>query len=151
MPLTGNFKRSIDDKQRITIPKDLRTALGESVGKVFYVAPGTDGSLAVYDEASFERVASRLDSAPPTERDVRAFSRLFYAQAHRVEIDRQSRLRVPQQLADWAGLAKEAVLIGAGDHMELWDSAKWETYAAEKQSNYDQLAEAAFSQSSHSN
>lgn len=151
MPLTGNFKRSIDDKQRITIPKDLRTALGESVGKVFYMAPGTDRSLAVYDEASFERVASRLDSAPPTERDVRAFSRLFYAQAHRVEIDRQSRLRVPQQLADWAGLTKEAVLIGAGDHMELWDSAKWETYAAEKQSNYDELAEAAFSQSSHSN
>ncbi len=151
MPLTGNFKRSIDDKQRITIPKDLRTALGESVGKVFYMAPGTDRSLAVYDEASFERVASRLDSAPPTERDVRAFSRLFYAQAHRVEIDRQSRLRVPQQLADWAGLTKEAVLIGGGDHMELWDSAKWETYAAEKQSNYDELAEAAFSQSSHSN
>lgn len=149
MPLTGNFKRSIDDKQRITIPKDLRTALGESVGEVFYVTPGTDGSLAVYDQASFQRVASRLDSAPPTERDVRAFSRLFYAQAHRIEIDRQSRLRVPQQLANWAGLTKEAVLIGAGDHMELWDSAKWEAYATEKQPHYDQLAEAAFSRSSH--
>lgn len=145
MPLTGNFKRSVDDKQRITIPKELRTALGESIGRIFYVAPGTDGSLAVFDRDSFTRLASRLQSAPPTEREVRAFGRLFYAQAHRVELDRQSRLRIPQQLATSASLGKEVVLIGAGDRMELWSTESWEAYTAEKQPHYDELAEAAFS------
>ena len=144
IPLTGNFKRSVDDKQRITIPKELRAALGESTGRIFYVAPSTDGSLAIFDHDSFVQLAERLRAAPPTERDVRAFGRLFYAQARRVELDRQGRLRIPQELADSARLGKEIILIGAGDRMELWCTETWEAYTTEKQPRYDELAEAAF-------
>ena len=147
MPLTGTFHRSVDQKQRITIPKDLRTALAKSAEGAYYVAPGTDGCLAIYDESSFLRVADRLDEAPPGQRDVRAFGRLFYARAHRVEIDRQGRLRIPAPLAELADLKKDAVLVGVGDHMELWNSEKWECYTQDRQEHYDELAESAFGQS----
>ena len=145
MLLTGTFTRSIDEQQRITLPKELRAALVAAEG-IFYVAPGTDGSLALYDERSFVRVAERLGDSPPTQRDVRAFGRLFYAQARRVEIDKQGRLRIPPELADWARLEKDAILLGVGDHMELWNAATWAGYMKEKKQNYDGLAEAAFSQ-----
>ncbi len=144
MPLTGTFTRSVDDKQRITIPKELRSALGEQREGTFYVAPGTDGSLAIYDEDAFVRLGQRLADAPPAQRDVRAFGRLFYAQAHRVELDKQGRLRLPGSLSDWADLGKEAVLVGVGDHLELWNTARWEKYSGDKQGKYDELAEAAF-------
>jgi len=148
MPLTGTFTRSVDDKQRVTLPKELRAALGEHCEGIFegifYVAPGTDGSLAIYDEPAFVRLGQRLADAPPAQRDVRAFGRLFYAQAHRVEIDKQGRLRIPGTLSDWAGLSREAVLVGVGDHMELWDTVRWETYTTDKKDKYDELAEAAF-------
>ena len=145
MPLTGTFQRSVDENQRITVPKELRSALGELTETIFYVAPGTDGSLAIYDEASFVRVADRLSDAPPAQRDVRDFGRLFYAQAHRVEMDKQGRVRIPASLAQWAHLAGDAVLVGVGDHMELWDAGRWEGYITKKKPQYDDLAEAAFS------
>ncbi len=119
MLLTGTFVRTVDDKRRIAVPKRLRETLKCSNNSVLYIAPGTDVSLALYTEEAFSRLADRLAASPPTARDVRAFSRLFYAQASRVELDRMGRIRVPSHLAELAGLQKEAVLLGVGDHLEL--------------------------------
>jgi MraZ protein len=77
---------------------------------------------------------------------VRAFSRLFYARAQSVEMDSQGRVRIPPELAALAGLGKEAVLVGVQDHLELWDKGRWEQYVAQRQNQYDQIAEAAFQQ-----
>jgi MraZ protein len=75
---------------------------------------------------------------------VRDFGRLFYARAQATELDAQGRVRIPAELAALAGLDKEAVLVGVQDHLELWDRTRWEHYVSQKQSHYDQIAEAAF-------
>jgi MraZ protein len=144
MLLTGAFSRSIDEKLRIAIPKPLREALGALASGVLYVAPGTDGSLALYTEEGLERLAERLAQSSPNAQDVRAFGRLFYARAQAVELDSQGRVRIPPELAALSGLTKEAVLIGVQDHLELWDRGRWEQYVAQKQNEYDKIAEAAF-------
>jgi len=144
MLLTGTFRRAVDEKLRIAVPKPLRDALGALAKGVLYVTPGTDGSLALYTEEALARLAQRLAVSSPNAQDVRAFSRLFYARAQAMELDGQGRLRVPPELAELAGLTKEAVLVGVHDHVELWDRQRWEQYVAQKQANYDQIAEAAF-------
>lgn len=149
MLLTGTYARSIDDKLRISIPKRLREALGCLHGGVLYVAPGTDGSLALYTQEALSRLADQLAQASPTGRDVRAFSRMFYAQAQQVELDRQGRVRIPPELAKTANLGKEAVLLGVQDHLELWDQQLWEAYLEEKQAHFDEIAEAALGGPEH--
>jgi len=143
MLLTGTFTRQIDEKLRVAIPKKLRDAMDCPVGGAVFVAPGTDGSLAIYGEEGFGRMAERLAAVSPTHQEVRAFSRLFYARAQCVELDRQGRIRIPAELAKLAELGKEAVLLGVQDHLELWSSERWEGYLAEKQSHFDEIAEAA--------
>lgn len=146
MLLTGTFARSIDDKQRLAIPKRLRDSLDTNnpAAGVLYCAPGTDGSLALYTENSFSRLAEQLAASPPTGQDVRAFSRLFFSNAERLELDRQGRIRIPHELAQFANLTKEVMLIGVRDHLELWDKERWETYISHQKNQYDQLAEKAF-------
>ena len=144
MFLTGTFSRSIDEKLRVAIPKRLRDELERPKGGGLYVAPGTDQSLALYAEEAFARLAEHLAGASPTRKDVRAFTRLFYARAQRVELDSQGRVRIPRELADLARLEKEVVLLGVQDHLELWSAERWEAYLAEKQTHYDEIAEAAF-------
>jgi MraZ protein len=146
MLLTGSFSRSIDEKQRIAIPKRIREELLRGDGDSLYIAPGTDGSLALYTEDIFATLAARLTAASPAEQDVRAFSRLFYSQAQRVEFDTQGRIRIPAELAKLAGLSREAVMLGVFDHLEIWDRQRWENYLAQRQSRYDEIAEAAFRQ-----
>jgi MraZ protein len=145
MLLTGTFVRAIDDKLRLAIPKRLRDALGAGPEQPLYVTPGTDRSLAVYTEETLGRLADRLAAASPAGAEVRAFSRLFYAQAQPAELDSQGRIRIPAELAALAGLGREAILLGVQDHLEIWDRGRWEEYLAERQARYDQLAEAAFS------
>ncbi len=143
MLLTGTFTRSIDEKLRIAIPKRLREDLCCPPEGSVYVAPGTDGSLAIYTEEAFGRLGERVAKASPTHQHVRAFTRLFYAQAQRVEFDRQGRIRIPPELAELAQLEKEAVLLGVQDHLELWALQRWNQYRVEKQAHFDQIAEAA--------
>jgi MraZ protein len=146
MLLTGTFPRTIDEKQRLAIPKRLRDTLGQGpeLTSALYAAPGTDGSLALYTEESFARLAEQLAASPPTGQEVRAFSRLFYAQAQRLEVDRQGRIRIPPELVQLAGLAREVILVGVRDHLELWDRKRWDGYLDEQKQQYDQLAERAF-------
>ena len=156
MLLTGTFKRSVDEKQRIAIPKKLRSAFldttkatTETASKSntkagLFIAPGTDGSLAIYTEESFSRLAEKLSDGSPTGQDRRAFSRMFYARAQRVEMDGQGRVRIDPELVKLAGLQSECVLVGVGDRLELWDASRWEKYQAEQQAKFDELAEGAF-------
>ena len=147
MVLTGAYVRSIDTKLRVAIPKPLREQLvkqeKDSVAHV-YAAPGTDGSLALYTEETLKGLAARLAAASPTRQDVRAFNRLFYAQAEQVELDDQGRFRVPAGLVKLAALTREVALVGVQDHLEIWDRARWESYLAGKSADYDRIAEQAF-------
>ena len=148
MLLTGTFKRTVDQKYRIAIPKRLRGPLidgsEETSQGCLYIAPSTDGSLAIYSERSFSRLADKLSESSPTGQDVRAFSRMFYAQAQCVEMDSQGRVRIEPELVELAGLDKEVMLVGVGDRIELWDADRWQTYRTEQQARYDELAEKAF-------
>jgi MraZ protein len=144
MLLTGTFVRSIDEKMRLAIPKQLREALGSAAAGTLYVTPHTDGSLAIYTEDSLSNVAAHLSAASPAGQDVRDFSRLFYARAQPADIDDQGRIRIPAELKTLAGLDREAVLLGVQDHMELWDKKHWEEYLSTRQQRFDQIAESAF-------
>jgi MraZ protein len=144
MLLTGTFVRSTDEKLRLAIPKSFRSALGYPDDSAFYLAPGTDGSLALYPERAFSELAAQLSQASPTGQDVRAFSRLFYAQAHRIEADRQGRIRIPVELAQLAHLGRDVVVVGVRDHLEIWDQSLWEEYLSAKLPRYDEIAERAF-------
>ena len=144
MLLTGTFRRSLDEKLRFAMPKGFRDVLGLEVPPTLYIAPGTDQSLALYTEVAFSQLANQLGSNSPTAQNVRAFSRMFYAQAQRVEMDRQGRVRIPVDLAELAAITKEIALIGVRDHMEIWDRKLWDEYLLGLRPSYDQIAEDAF-------
>jgi MraZ protein len=143
MLLTGTFERSLDDKLRLALPKPLREALATEDQLV--LTPGTDGSLALFPGSAFTSLAAKLAERSPTEPETRAFSRLLYAQSQSVEVDSQGRIRLSAELARLASLESDIVLIGVGDHVELWNKSRWEAYLTQLQPQYDQLAEIAFS------
>jgi len=141
MFLTGNFERSLDEKLRLALPKRIRELVNSKDPLVLTV--GTDNSLALFTQAAFAAFAQKLAARSPTGHDVRAFSRLLFARSHSVEIDSQGRIRLPAELAQMAGLERDIMLLGVGDHMELWNKSRWEAYLADLTPRYDELAENA--------
>jgi MraZ protein len=142
MLLTGTYPRALDDKNRLALPRRLREQLAEP-GTLF-VTPGPDQSLWLYTDAELERLAARLDQSPATDAEARVFRRLYFAQTEAVDLDKSGRLLVPERLAAFAGLQKEVVLIGVRDHLELWDSTRWQVYVNDHAARFDTVAEKAF-------
>ncbi len=143
MLLTGSYRRSMDEKGRLALPKQLRDAIGFPEKSSLFITPGTDLSLAIYTSEVLEELGQTLAQNSPVAVENRAFSRLFYAQAQPAEIDRQGRLRVPPELAKLSKLTSEVVVLGVRNHLEIWDSVAWGRFLEQAQPQYDQLAERA--------
>ena len=56
----------------------------------------------------------------------RDLKRFFFAFANEVIVDKQGRIVIPANLRESAGLSKEAMIIGASSHIEIWDKQRWE-------------------------
>jgi MraZ protein len=145
MALTGTYQRSLDDKQRVAIPKRLRDAMGQPELSELYVAPEVDRSLSVFSPQQFERRAARLEEASVGKSSVTKYLRVYYSQAERVDIDGQGRIRLPERLAEFAQLKQDVVLLGVHDHIEIWDQELWRQFLADNGREFDRLAAEAFS------
>jgi MraZ protein len=141
MLFTGTYRRALDDKLRLALPKPLREQLVP--GEPLYLTPGLDSCLAIYAPLAFATLADRLEVSSPAAREVRDYSRLFFSQAASVTPDAQWRFRVTPELTQWAGLAGEVTVVGVRDHIEVWGVEKWEQYIAQRDGQYEQLAELA--------
>lgn len=144
MPLTGTWPRSLDDKQRLALPKRLRDDFGEGELNALYAAPGTERSLVLYSPAGFQQLAQKIETLPAQREEVRLYSRLFYAQAEKMDFDSQGRVRLPERLIQLAGLKHEVVVLGVNDHAEVWDAEAWQAFLSLQTPRFDRLASEAW-------
>ena len=137
---TGTYPRTLDAKARISLPKRLRDELGE--GTTLFLTPGTDRCLELHTQRSLNELAQRANQSSAGSRNIKSFSRLFYAQAEPCDIDSAGRIRVPKSLADFAALDKEIVIVGVGFNWEIWNFEQWQTYLQINGDEFDQISQA---------
>ena len=126
--LYGNYELTVDDKNRILVPSEVRKKLDpDRDGEAFFLVTGRDGRLWLYPERHYELLVSRDPSELTPSEDTLAFDRLMLGLASRVEWDKQGRVLLPDKALKRAGIGKEVTLVGARDHLELWNRADWES------------------------
>ena len=135
--LLGEYEHSIDTKGRIAMPAKLREGLG---GK-FIITKGLDGCLFVYAMDEWQRMEQKLASLPMSRKTARDFTRFLFGGACEGECDKQGRVLLPASLRRYAGLEREAVIVGVGSRAEIWDAAKWQQYNEESAEDVNELAE----------
>ena len=116
--MTGTYEHSIDAKVRLFIPAKLR----EELGVTFYLAMGVDECLAIYPQETWNRFTEKFASLPMSQS---AAMRPLFANASKCELDSQGRIVIPQKLRKYAGLEKDAVIIGVNDRAEIWSAETW--------------------------
>lgn len=133
----GEYNHTVDAKGRVSMPSKFRDDLGES----FYITRGMEGCLFIYDQEEWKVMDEKLRTLKFTAKNARAFSRLFYAGAMEVNLDKQGRILIPPHLREFAALEKDVIIIGVSSRIEVWSKAKWEEYLEADSMNYDDLAE----------
>jgi MraZ protein len=133
----GEFHHTLDEKGRLAIPVKFRVDL--AAGAV--VTRGLDRSLFLYPKTAWEALAQKLASLPMGQADTRAFARLMLAGAMEVDVDKSGRVTIPEYLRQYAGLAKDIVVTGLFDRLEVWDEAAWKEYASKTERDSNDIAE----------
>jgi MraZ protein len=125
--LFGNYELTIDDKNRMLVPSEIRKAIDpQTDGDAFFLVTGINHKLWLYPEKYYEALALRMQSEMAPEEDLLAFDQLNFAMASRVEWDKQGRILIPDRVLKKSGLSREVTLIGMRDHAEIWNRADWD-------------------------
>lgn len=133
MLFTGEYEHTVDDKQRLAIPSEIRSRLDpERHGNGFYAVPGPNGALWMWPEKTFEQMAQAMDQSLLPAEELMEFEELLFSQAARSPVDKSGRVRLPERLLALAGIEGEAVVLGVKDHLELRSPADWQARRQEK-------------------
>ena len=134
----GTHTPRLDDKGRLALPARFRPELEGGL----VICKGQDRCLYVFPTAEFSRftagAARRAGHRPPGARLRPGAVRQRVATR---TPDGQGRITVPVPLRDYAGLAKDCVVIGANSRIEIWNAAAWQDYLDGTEQAFADVAE----------
>ena len=134
----GEFRHSIDEKNRITIPSRWRS--GEAQDFIILPEPRQQYLLLMSSD-EFARVSAQAESDPsiaPAQR--RIFSRQLHSRAQHGTADRQGRLVLPEEFCKQLGLKGEVALVGGRGRFEIWNLPKWKRAHEDETPTYQHVA-----------
>lgn len=133
----GYYEHSLDDKGRLVIPSKMR----EEAGTKLYIMKGYDGALSIFKASSFKRMVEEAENIPFTKRNTRKYLRVQLGSTCEMDVDKQGRVQIPSQLLTKYEISKEVVILGVGDHIEVWDRNKYLEYEQEADESFEDIAE----------
>jgi MraZ protein len=114
---------SLDAKGRLSVPTRYRDVLSATAGGLLTLTKHPHGCLMVFPRPEWEKFRERVANLPMS---AQWWKRIFLGNAMDVEIDGTGRVLVSPELRVAAGISRDTMLLGMGNHFELWDKATYE-------------------------
>ncbi|HYO09013.1 MAG TPA: hypothetical protein VER17_08565 [Tepidisphaeraceae bacterium] len=126
--LYGEYELTIDDKNRMLVPAEIRKQIDpQRDGEAFFLVLGIDGRPWLYPEVVYGNMISRDPTELTPSEDALAYDRMNLGMASRIEWDKQGRVLFPDKFLKRSGVGKDVTLVGVRDHLELWSREDWES------------------------
>jgi transcriptional regulator MraZ len=122
----GRHAHTLDAKGRLAIPARFRDALADGL----VLTRGIDRCLSLYPMATWRALAEKVSALPITDADARNFRRMVFAEAVDLALDGQGRILVPPELRRYAGLERDALVVGVDASIEIWSPEGWAQVAS---------------------
>lgn len=121
----GATKITLDAKGRLAIPTRYRERLAARCEGQLVATVDRDHCLLIYPLPDWEEIERKLVRLPSLHKLARQMQRIMVGYATEVDIDGHGRILLSRELREFAGLDRQAVLIGQGNKFELWDEERW--------------------------
>ena len=102
------------------MPTRHRDVLGATADNQLTITRHPHGCLMIFPRPEWEKFRDRIAALPMS---AQWWKRIFLGNAMDVELDGTGRVLVSPELRAAAGIEKETMLLGMGNHFELWDKA----------------------------
>jgi MraZ protein len=134
----GTYSHKLDVKGRLMIPAKFRR---EITGTALYLLRGFEGSVSLFSEDAFQKYMDNLKTLSYNDSEARAYLRVMLSSVVELPIDGVGRLLFPKATLETYKLSEEVVVVGVGDHFEVWDKPVWDAYISEKNANISEIAD----------
>ncbi len=137
----GEYRHSLDAKDRVIIPAKFREIFKENYVEKFFVTRGLDRCLFVFTEEEWKNQEKKFREVPFTRQESRKFNRLYFSGAVEVVCDKQGRILLPVYLKEYGDIKTDVVIIGVSDRIEIWAKEKWDEFFKGNLNSFEELAE----------
>jgi MraZ protein len=127
------FVHALDAKKRLTIPSEWRSLVG-SPERLFVLPSTVAPCLNVYPVRTMAEKLKGMPKISAADSEGQDRLREISANANLLPWDAQGRIRIKDNLLEYAGLESEVVMVGMFERFELWSPKSWK----QKQSVIDQ-------------
>src|SRR6266550_5535165 len=127
-PLFGNYELTLDEKNRLLVPSDIRKAWNPEDSESLVIVPGINRKLWLYTEKFYEVMAGQMESELTPENEKEEYDQINFALAQRIEMDKQGRVLIPEKLVKKGKLEREVTVVGIRDHVEIWNRSEWSAH-----------------------
>jgi MraZ protein len=124
----GASSLSLDAKGRLSVPTRHRDVLSATAAGQLTITKHPHGCLMVFPRPEWEKFRERIAQLPMS---AQWWKRIFLGNAMDVDMDGTGRVLVSPELRQAAGLTRDVMLLGMGQHFELWDKTTYEAKEAE--------------------
>jgi MraZ protein len=123
----GASSLSLDAKGRLSVPARHRDVLSVTANGQLTLTKHPHGCLMMFPRPEWEQFRQKIAELPMS---AQWWKRIFLGNAMDVELDGTGRILVSPELREAAGISKDIMLLGMGNHFELWDKATYEAQEA---------------------
>ena len=123
----GASSLNLDGKGRLSVPTRHRDALLAMAQGQVTLTKHPHGCLMLFPRTEWLQFRERIAQLPMS---AQWWKRIFLGNAMDVDMDATGRVLVSPELREAVNLTKEVVLLGMGNHFELWDKATYEAHEA---------------------
>ena len=137
----GSYGYSVDSKGRINIPARLRKYISPDANDTFVVTRGYEQCLFVYPLDEWNKLEESIRSLSPSDPKHRFFTRTLLQRAAESQLDGQSRITIPKELLQFAGIENDVLIVGVLERIEVWNPRVYDDYLKTQAESYENVAQ----------
>jgi MraZ protein len=123
MSFAGTADHTLDPKKRLSVSTRHRSSLS---GPIVLAQDSTAPCVTIWPKAVYDaNTDAALADLNPISKDATLIKRFRNGRSQEAELDGNGRVSIPAFLVKHAKLDKDVTVIGAGDHLEVWDRTQW--------------------------
>jgi len=138
---TSEYECKLDGKGRLVLPAKIKSNLPDSSGSELVMRKGFEPCLILYPFTEYKKIYSRIAGLNEFNAEYRRLQRNFFRNTTQVELDSMGRFLIPKNMLNFAGIDREAIVVGMGNKIEIWNPGKYEEYLITDPDEFSQLAQ----------
>jgi MraZ protein len=140
---TSEYESKLDTKGRLVLPARIKAQLPETEGasQELVVRRGFEPCLILYPMVEFRKVFSKISGLNEFNEEYRKLQRNFLSGVLTVELDTNGRFLIPKNMLAYAQIDKDAILVGTGNKVEIWNPSIYEKHLIQDPGELSKLAE----------